>query len=385
MLATPEYLIADLSSDLENLALERRSLSGMKDELGIVFVDTADRKVREQIAKASALQTPLLQAKIDKARKDLKDLQDQVAYRTRVQARKAENPVPAPSAEDVPEEFLRLRSNMAGLVSADVQSPAPPSPQVKAPSSRGAPRQRRNVNPPPPSTSTYYFYQAASGMPIFLHPLDIKILLSHFSSYASFPDMITVRVEAFNEGAVNDDLRKRCKYLGHFPEGADVVFIESDLEGVVGPAGLKNFEQALKMRTTRRKEKGKKEDRAKARAEEKEKERRQQDTVSSWSTPTPISVHDVVVVDSEDDFIPLPSREGSGATPARPTANPQPVRSFASALSSPSQSARAPAREVEDEWDIDAAWHELEQRNGNFGRKKKSNKLVIMGGSGRRR
>jgi hypothetical protein len=129
------------------------------------------------------------------------------------------------------------------------------------------------VNPPPPSTQTYYYYQAASGLPIFLHPLDIKILLSHFNSYPAFPDDITVRVEARSEGTVNDDLRKRWKYLAHFPEGTDVVFIEADLEGVVGVEGLANFEGALKQRRARRREKGKKDDKAKVKAEEREKEK----------------------------------------------------------------------------------------------------------------
>jgi len=39
------------------------------------------------------------------------------------------------------------------------------------------------------------------------------------------------------------------------PEGTDVVFVEADLEGVVGQEGLKNFEVALKTRRARRKEK----------------------------------------------------------------------------------------------------------------------------------
>jgi hypothetical protein len=83
---------------------------------------------------------------------------------------------------------------------------AKPEPPVVQPGGRNN-RRRRNVNP---STSTYY---SASGLPIFLHPLDIKILLSHFSTYPAFPDAITLRVDAFSEGTVNDDLRKRCKYV----------------------------------------------------------------------------------------------------------------------------------------------------------------------------
>jgi len=248
------------------------------------------------------------------------------------------------------------------------------------------PRQRRNLNPPPPSTQTYYYYQAASGLPIFLHPLDIKILFSHFNSYSSFPDMITIRVESLAEGTVNDDLRKRCKYLAHMPEGADVVFVEADLEGVVGQEGLKNFEGALKMRNARRKEKGRKDDRAKARAEERDQER-ERERMTALTTMTLQSLERTV---SPFDVEDVPVSETSPQPQPQPT-GPWGARSFASAaLAAPSHdqhgsvSGSRPAPTVEDEYDMDAAWHELEHRSSG-GRKKRSNKLVVLGGGGGRR
>ncbi len=226
------------------------------------------RKVREQIAKAAALETPILREKIEKAYRDQQEMDDRFNADFRY---KSERNIGAstPSSE-IPHEFLASRATTGGSSGPPPSGNSYPRPPSQ---SRNQPRQRRNLNPPPPSTSTYYYYQAASGLPIFLHPLDIRILLSHFHNYASFPDNITVRVESFAEGSINDDLRKRCKYLGHMPEGADVVFAETDLEDVVGTEGLKNFEGPLKQRTTRRKEKGRKEDRARFRAEEKEREK----------------------------------------------------------------------------------------------------------------
>jgi hypothetical protein len=91
---------------------------------------------------------------------------------------------------------------------------AKPQPPVVQPGGRNN-RQRR-VSPPPPST---HYYQAASSLPIFVDPLDIKI--SHV------PDAITLRVDAFSEGTVNEYLRKRCKYVAHMPDGADVGFVEA--------------------------------------------------------------------------------------------------------------------------------------------------------------
>jgi len=65
-------------------------------------------------------------------------------------------------------------------------------------------------------------------------------------------------------------------------------------------------------------------------------------------------------------------------------------RSFASALhSAPSVSRAQPSNrnatpEIGDEWDLDAAWHELEQRGGG---RRRGKKLVVLGGGagGRRR
>ncbi|KAK0465480.1 uncharacterized protein EV420DRAFT_1514554 [Desarmillaria tabescens] len=355
MLATPDYLVSDLTQDLDELAMERRTLAGMNDDLGVSFIDSAELKVKNQIARAMAMDNPILREQIDKARAGLRELEVRHGLHSRRQAEQVNTPLDS----DVPEELLALRSNSSPTISSIL---VPDTPKPKA-----VPKQRRNVNPPPPSTSTYYYYQAASGLPLFLHPLDIRILLSHFKSYSSFPDTIDIRVEALSEGSVNDDLRKRCKYLAHMPEGADVVFIEADLQGVVGSEGLKNFEGALKMRTSRRREKGKKDDRARARAEERERERRMQHSFTTWTSPPPISstVVNVEPASPPHEEVPLPSQESvnPGAWGSR---------SFASAVhSSPSQ-------------DLGGAAGIMEAPGG---RRKKSNKLVILGGGvgGRRR
>ena len=40
---------------------------------------------------------------------------------------------------------------------------------------------------------------------------------------------------------------------------------------------------------------------------------------------------------------------------------------------------------VEDEWELDMAFHELEQRTAKGGGKKRGNKMVVLGGGGGRR
>lgn len=379
MLATPQYLITDLSKDLDTLGVERRSMMAANDELSIVYVDATEEKLRHQMAKVAALESPLLMRTIDKTRKEYEDLHRRYVH---IAGRSERVNIEFVGLHETPEAFLatqRLPSSTndqpldtSSLVASDLAAPPNRSPQ---PASNRSHRQRRNLNPPPPSTQTYYYYQAASGLPVFLHPLDIKILFSHYNGYASFPDEITVRVGSAAESTVNDDLRKRCKYLAHLPEGADVVFIEADLEGVVGLDGLKNFEGALKLRTARRKEKEKKDDRARARAEEREKERVKL-----------LSREGSVVPDFVDHPPPRDTEElSSGAPTFQPASGAWGSRSFASALhSTPSASRSQPSNrnmtpEIGDEWDLDAAWHELEQRGGG---RRRGKKLVVLGGGG---
>ncbi len=386
MLATPSDLIQDLSKDLDDLATERRLLAGMGDELGAVFIDAADAKVRHQIEKAGAFDTPYLRDSVEAARHAAQELSERSASSRQRKDRAQSLPV-----EEVPQAFLATQSPS--------YKPQPSRELTPTPTGRN-PRQRRNINPPPPSTSTYYYYQAANGLPVFLHPLDIKILLSHFHSYPAFPDEIVVRVESHTESTVNDDLRKRCKYLAHLPEGVDVTFVEADLTLVVGHDGLRNFENALKARRTKRKEKGKRDDKARARAEEREKEKLAQ-TWHEFGYAPALPASAPLDVPRNQDRTP-DGDAAAGNTERDCDASPPQLtgawgaRSFASAATSAqdrvlAQTPRAAAQpqntreRAEDEWELDMAFHELEQRSAKGGGKKRNNRLVVLGGGGGRR
>lgn len=412
MLATPTALISDLTKDLDDLATERRMLSSMTDELGVTFVDSAEAKVRQQMAKAAALETPQLREAVEAAHHALDRIEERSALHSRKV--KEEQPRELGPLGGVPAEFLSLQKSGFTLPSTPASNAPPPHTELQHGSAPAKnPKQRRNLNPPPPSTSAYYYYQAASGMPVFLHPLDIKILLSHFNSYSAFPDAITVRVESHTESTVNEDLRRRCKYLSHLPEGADVVFVETDLGGVVGAQGLRNFERALTTRRARRKEKDRKDDRARARAEEREKER----VVQNWNEATRQHVDAYVAPPPPrapspaavglGDFNDFPEPGEERVPPPRPAQQQQQqsagawgARSFASTAAQHSQPGsriipaqrqvrRAPPPDEADEWDLDVAFHELESRasRGGGGRRKNNsnNRLVVLGGAGGRR
>jgi hypothetical protein len=410
MLATPSYLIDNLTRELSELASERRILSSLDDPLGIAFCDAAEQRLHAQIAKAAALDTEVLRFAIDRALQLQRDIATSAALQAqRTQEREC---APTPDLSDVPTHYLSTQTQHS--IS---HSPSP------TPTPRG-PKSRKNLNPPPPSTSAYYYYQAASGQPIFLHPLDIRILSAHFGAYAAFPDSIMVRVEAASEGSVAADFRRRCKYLSHIPESADVVFVEADLKGVVGAEGLRAFEGAIKARRARRREKGRRDERARIRAEEREREKLTSAaaaaaawTTSSrtvtggsvaWGTTTSQDHELVADLELEPEVSPSPS-----ATTGSPQAQQEQqgggvwgARSFAAAANAGRGAAstgigRTPVRAVRhdaedadaevdaDEWafelDLDRAWHELEMQqrgSGGGGGRRRKTRMVVLGSGG---
>lgn len=188
---------------------------------------------------------------------------------------------------------------------------------------------KKGGNAPHPSDQPYYFYQALPHY--YLSPLDIRILKAAFGEYSLFPATILPRVEHVTTGhIVDDELRKRVKYLGHLPQGCEVNFLECDWRDVVTPDILEQFSSETGKRRKRNKEKEVREEKSRIRAEKEEDDKRwaaaRQKRPSISTSERPFS---------DNDFLPLTSDAnidlGSSASPPRPS-------SHFSALASPSTS-----------------------------------------------
>ena len=187
--------------------------------------------------------------------------------------------------------------------------------------------------------SEYFFYQAL--LHYYLSPLDIRILKSAFGNYANFPSTILPRVERVSTGhVVDDELRKRTKYLAHLPYGCEVGFLECDWTDTVAPEILERFKPEIEKRRKKHTDKETREEKARLRAEKAEyaefaSARRKRPSISERF--------------SADDFQPLASGSVSDAQPGLDGDNtssspPWPTRrgeGFAS-LASPSTSPSAP-------------------------------------------
>ncbi|KAJ9110490.1 hypothetical protein QFC19_001616 [Naganishia cerealis] len=252
MLATSTYMLAELSRDLRELDAEREALRAAGDELGKVFAESAIRHVRAQMEKAR------------------EEMDTEGLRRAEREVREALNAVSAAGKDNHPGESLTVSTDPTAVpvTEATISDAVPTTPNK--PKNRRAHARAAYI---PSTDPSYLYYQSSTGANIFLHPLDIKILLAYYKTYPAFPDTILVRPQGADEGSINDDLRRRCKYLAHLGTGTDVVFVEADLEETLGKDAVKPFEAALKMRRNRRRDRVKKEDKAKLRWEAAERDK----------------------------------------------------------------------------------------------------------------
>ena len=119
----------------------------------------------------------------------------------------------------------------------------------------------------------FYFYNALPNF--FLSPLDIRILKSAFGDFSGFPSTILPRVEHISTGhVVDDDLRKRAKYMAHLPYGCEVSFLECDWTDIISPVILDQFQDEIIKRRKRNTEKEAREERDRLRIEKLEDDKK---------------------------------------------------------------------------------------------------------------
>ncbi|KAE8444771.1 hypothetical protein EG329_014231 [Mollisiaceae sp. DMI_Dod_QoI] len=279
--------------------------------------------------------------------------------------------------EDAPEMYFIQNASTSGLSISneqstpivmgaakvdvsDSQTPQPSEPKTipshpKTYNTR--PVQNEGHHPDAP----YFFYQAL--LHYYLAPLDIRILKSAFGSFASFPSTLLPRVERISTGHImDDDMRKRTKYLSHLPYGCEVGFLECNWTDVVSPEILDQFKDEIEKRRKRNREKETREERDRLRAEKAEDDarwamaRRKRPSAPSESFSGD-DFHPLAPssLDANNASPPWPARQGSAfATLASPSTSPSAPRTvWGTAMvtaSSPEVQPQQPEHDVDDGW-----------------------------------
>merc|ERR1712095_258717 len=64
---------------------------------------------------------------------------------------------------------------------------------------------------------TFYFYQSSDGQPIFLHALNVQMLVHEYGSLEHCPKFIKGKIIEKDNTSMTEDLRNRLRYLRHLP------------------------------------------------------------------------------------------------------------------------------------------------------------------------
>ncbi|OQR93676.1 hypothetical protein ACHHYP_02375 [Achlya hypogyna] len=177
----------------------------------------------------------------------------------------------------------------------------------------------------------YTFYQDAAGHTVFLHPLTMRCLTTEFGD--ALPATVAGRVLEVEHVVMNEDARKRFRFLSHLPALSDFFLCEVDLRDVVSSETLLLFQSESKKRARARQ--------AKKRAEQLD-ERKRHDAVEArlvdltlenealWPAPAPVAdlpVGPSAVTTTSDDAAMAESLQHAEYAPVVDSYVPQPVAS----------------------------------------------------------
>ncbi|KFB49618.1 AGAP007954-PA-like protein [Anopheles sinensis] len=83
----------------------------------------------------------------------------------------------------------------------------------------------------------YYFYQSVDGQPLFLHSINSRMLQATYGSLDRSPRRVTGRVVHKDSCSMDENLRRRLKYLQHLPVCTQFEVVELDFGAQAGDDG----------------------------------------------------------------------------------------------------------------------------------------------------
>lgn len=111
-----------------------------------------------------------------------------------------------------------------------------------------------NLSPDTPLTKYFYFYQAVDGQHVYLHAIDVQILVTMYGSLEQCPHLLTGVILEKEAGSMTEELRRRLRYLQHLPITSQFEVAEIELgPPLVTKDIMMCFEAQLEARSQRRK------------------------------------------------------------------------------------------------------------------------------------
>jgi len=104
-----------------------------------------------------------------------------------------------------------------------------------------------------PGKDVFYFYQACDGQHVYMHAVNVHMLVREYGSLDKCPEDVTAVIVEKEGISMNEDLRRRLRYLGHLPLICEFEVVELKLETpVVSAETIEAFADEIEKRQRRR-------------------------------------------------------------------------------------------------------------------------------------
>ena len=108
----------------------------------------------------------------------------------------------------------------------------------------------KNNNTP---KDVFFFYQSSDGQPIYLHALNVQMLVHEYGSLENCPPKIKGKIMEKDSTSMTEDLRNRLRYLRHLPLTSIFEVCEIKIkQPLVSKETLDEFEAQLEVRRRKR-------------------------------------------------------------------------------------------------------------------------------------
>ncbi|KAL7640779.1 UNVERIFIED_CONTAM: hypothetical protein RMT77_009054 [Armadillidium vulgare] len=118
------------------------------------------------------------------------------------------------------------------------------------------------------SKSSFYFYQESGGAHIYLHALNVHMLVKEYGSLENCPKIIKAKVLEKESDSMTESLRQRLRYLRHLPLACPFEVVEIEMiPPLVSEMTIVEYQGQLEHRERKRKKRAKEEHRIEKRAQ----------------------------------------------------------------------------------------------------------------------
>merc|ERR1711994_1070433 len=116
----------------------------------------------------------------------------------------------------------------------------------------------RKMISPNKANETFYFYQSSDGQPIFLHALNVQMLVREYGSFEACPPVIKGLILEKDGSNMTEELRNKLRFLKHVPvtcsfEVAELALSNKILSGKTRELFASQLEQRKRKRLQRAK------------------------------------------------------------------------------------------------------------------------------------